>query len=49
LTQSIETTGLRNYLQNRANVLSNSKLYAKLYQDSKSKDENVRNAAEKEI
>lgn len=49
LTQSIEATGLRNYLQNRANVLSNSKLYAKLYQDSKSKDENVRSAAEKEI
>lgn len=49
LTQSIETTGLMNYLNGRMKALTNNPNYARLYNDLKSSDETVRNNAQKEL
>lgn len=49
LTQSIETTGLKNYIYGKQNVLTNNEMYGKLYEQSKSSDPKVREAANKEI
>lgn len=49
LTQSIEATGLYNYLNGKQNMLTNNEMYAKLYEQSKSSDPKVREAANKEI
>ena len=49
LTQSIEATGLYNYLNGKQNVLTNNEMYAKLYEQSKSSDLKVREAANKEL
>lgn len=49
LTQSIETTGLYNYLNGKQNIITNNDKYASLYEQSKSSDPKVREAANKEI
>lgn len=49
LTQSIEATGLRNYLNGKQNIITNNDKYASLYEQSKSSDPKVREAANKEI
>lgn len=49
LTQSIEATGLYNYLNGKQNIITNNDKYASLYEQSKSSDPKVREAANKEI
>lgn len=49
LTQSIEATGLYNYLNGKRNILTNNQKYANLYEQSRSSDPKVREAANKEI
>lgn len=49
LTQSIEATGLYNYLKGKQNIITNNDKYASLYEQSKSSDPKVREAANKEI
>lgn len=49
LTQSIEATGLYNYLNGKRNILTNNQKYANLYEQSRSSNPKVREAANKEI